>query len=285
MEQADIIADIERHYPELTPTGKDIASYLLANLEQLPFETASSIAQATGTSGISVGRLLRTLGYRNLDDFKHALRGKTETRPWMITDRLGAFRAQHDAADRSDHSLTLELEAIRHAHALAQSPVFARVAKRLAHAEAVFILGIQSTRGIANAFFSHLEYLRPRVFYAEGQAGTYVESLNSGFAHPYLVVTDLRAYSSLTRKVCAAAVERGIEVCLVTDCYCTWGRDYPIDLLQVKTDVGQFWDAYSPLLCLFNLLASSVVEQLGPELDTRLAQNRALQNTFGQFEQ
>jgi hypothetical protein len=75
----------------------------------------------------------------------------------------------------------------------------------------VFVLGIQSTRGIANAFFSHLEYLRPRVSYSEGASGSWVESLNSGFAHPYVVLTDTRAYSAIARQYCRVASEKAFR--------------------------------------------------------------------------
>ena len=155
---------------------------------------------------------------------------------------------------------------------------------RLAHADAVFVLGIQSTRGIANAFFSHLEYLRPRVSYSEGASGSWVESLNSGFSHPYVVLTDTRTYSAMARQYCRVASEKGIPLALITDIWCPWARDYPMDLLQVKTDTGHFWDSLAPVSCLFNLLLSGVVEALGDALPARLAVNRQLQQEFGQFE-
>jgi DNA-binding MurR/RpiR family transcriptional regulator len=60
------------------------------------------------------------------------------------------------------------VDAITQVYQLAQTDAFRQVVHNLAHADAVFVLGIQSTRGIANAFFSHLEYLRPRVSYSEG---------------------------------------------------------------------------------------------------------------------
>ena len=82
---------VESRYAELTPTAKRIASYMLANLDRLGLETADQIAQQAGTSGISVGRFLRSVGYRNLDDLKRELRGGGD-RPWMITDRLDEYR-------------------------------------------------------------------------------------------------------------------------------------------------------------------------------------------------
>ncbi|WP_175688334.1 sap1 transcriptional regulator SapR [Burkholderia anthina] len=271
---------VESRFAELTPTAKRIASYMLANLDRLGLETADQIAQQAGTSGISVGRFLRSVGYRNLDDLKRELRGGSD-RPWMITDRLDEYR-RVDGTLAS--SLERELDAIRYVYRLAEEPVFAQVADRIAHADAVFILGIQSTRGISNAFSSYLEYVRPRVFYSDGQSGSYVDSLNSEFERPYCIVTDTRAYSRNARRYCQAAAERGQPFALVTDLYCPWAREWPADLLQVKTDVGQFWDSLAPLTCLFNLLITAVVDRLGPAIDRRVARNRALQHTFDQFE-
>ncbi|WP_431825015.1 sap1 transcriptional regulator SapR [Burkholderia sp. F1] len=284
---------VEARYAELTLTAKRIASYMLANLDRLGLETADQIAQQAGTSGISVGRFLRSVGYRNLDDLKRELRGGAD-RPWMITDRLDAYRriagtppggADGDRLNPLAASRERELDAIRHVYRLAESPAFARVADRIAEADAVFILGIQSTRGISNAFCSYLEYLRPRVFYSDGQSGSYVDSLNSEFERPYCVVTDTRAYSRGARRYCEAAAERGQPFALVTDLYCPWARDWPsADLLQVRTDVGQFRDSLAPLACLFNLLITAVVDRLGPAIDRRVARNRELQRTFDQFE-
>ncbi|WP_419689606.1 sap1 transcriptional regulator SapR [Burkholderia theae] len=282
---------VESRFAELTPTAKRIASYMLANLDRLGLETADQIAQQTGTSGISVGRFLRSVGYRNLDDLKRELRGGGD-RPWMITDRLDEYRrvagtlpADGNGSDGAlASSLERELDAIRHVYRLAEGPVFAQVADRIAHADAVFILGIQSTRGISTAFSSYLEYLRPRVFYSDGQSGSYVDSLNSEFERPYCIVTDTRAYSRSARRYCQAAAERGQPFALVTDLSCPWAREWPADLLQVKTDVGQFWDSLAPLTCLFNLLITAVVDRLGPAIDRRVARNRELQHTFDQFE-
>lgn len=282
----ELIARIEATFSQQTPSGKRVAGWLLNHAAQIPFETADSIARATGTSGITVGRYLRKLGYRNLEDVKSSLREQPQApyQPWGINERLDSWQQQRGLPDRARQSLALELDAINHVYQLAQGEAFRRVARRLASADAVFILGIQSTRGIANAFFSHLEYLRPRVSYAEGLSGSWLESLNSEYARPYVVVTDTRAYSTVARQYCRVASSRGIGLALVTDLWCPWARDFELDLLQVKTDTGHFWDSLAPVSCLFNLLLSAVVDELGERLAGRLAANRQLQQEFGQFE-
>lgn len=283
MTESPLVHQLKQGFPGFTPTGKKIASYMLANLHQLPFETADSIARTTGTTGISVGRFLRQIGFQNLEDLKQSLR-KESSQPWMQTDRLDSFRHHKEGQTGLRRSAELEVEAIRHAYHLAATPEFARIAEKMARADALFVVGLQSHQGIAKSFFSQLEYIRPRVHYADGASGAFVESLNSECGSPYAVVSDFRAYASVTRRFCEAASRRGLGLLLITDVYCPWARDYPIDLLQLRTDVEQFWDAWSPLVCLQNLLLSAVVERLGPGLDARLARNKELQREFGQFE-
>ena len=283
----ELFARVEHTFSQLTPSEKRVAGWLLAHAAQIPFETADGIAKATGTSGITVGRYLRKLGFRNLEDAKASLRELPVIpyQPWGMNERLDSWHQQQRLPDRAQQSLLLEIDAVTHVYQLAQNETFLRIAQQLAHAEAVYILGIQSTRGIANAFFSHLEYLRPKVSYSEGLSGSWVESLNSGFDQPYVVITDMRAYSATSRQYCRVARDRHIPLALITDVWCPWARDYGIDLLQVKTDTGHFWDSLAPVSCLFNLLLSAVVAQLGDALAGRLQTNRQLQQQFGQFEQ
>ncbi|MNC37397.1 hypothetical protein D3C75_859580 [compost metagenome] len=108
--------------------------------------------------------------------------------------------------------------------------------------------------------------------------------MNSGFANPYAIISDFRAYSSVTQTFCDVALDNDLPLALITDVQCPWARDYPFDLLQLKTDVGQFWDSPAPLACLLNLIVSAVAEKYGDRLDERLAKNRQLQKSFGQFE-
>lgn len=277
---------IEEAFSHQTPSDKRISAWLLSNREQIPYETADSIARATGTSGITVGRYLRKLGFRNLEDVKNILREVPHTsyKPWGVIDRLDSWEQQKSLPDRASQSLQMELDAIKYVYQLAQSEVFTRVSQQIASADAVIVLGVQSTRGLAHTFFSHLEYLRPRVSYADGSSGSWLESLNSEYKKPYVILTDTRAYSAAARKFCEVASRSGVPTALVTDIWCPWARDYTVDLLQVKTDTGNFWDSLAPISCLFNLLLSSVVGQIGPGISDRLARNRRLQQEFGQFE-
>ena len=82
----EMLSRIEATFSQLTPSEKRVGSWLLAHAAQIPFETAESVGLASGTSGITVGRFLRKLGYRNLEDAKKSLRDPYQ--PWGMNERL-----------------------------------------------------------------------------------------------------------------------------------------------------------------------------------------------------
>lgn len=280
MSNNPIAQRIEAQFASMTPTFKKVATYILANLDYLPYETAETISHAVGVSGVTVGRFFRSLNFKNIEDVKHELRAN-DVKPWLVTDR---YAAQQQHVPDLDHALQREIEAIQHAHSLRQSAAFQRIVHHLVHADAVFVIGVQSMRGIMNHFFALLEYLRPRVYYAEGSSGTYLESLNSEIDNPYIITSDMRAYAKQTKRLCQAAAEQSLPFALITDVYCPWAHELDGDVLMVRTETGQFWDSLSPLVSVLNLLLSEVALQRGGDLKGRLEKNKQLQAFFGQFE-
>lgn len=105
----EVLSRIEATFSQLTPSEKRVASWLLAHAAQIPFETAESVGLATGTSGITVGRFLRKLGYRNLEDAKKSLRDPHQ--PWGMNERLDSWQQQSPLPNRLQHSLSLEVDA------------------------------------------------------------------------------------------------------------------------------------------------------------------------------
>lgn len=159
----ELLTRIEQTFSLHTPSEKRVASWLLTHVAQIPFETADSIGKATGTSGITVGRYLRKIGYRNLEDAKASLRELpgTSYQPWGMNERLDSWQQQQQLPDRARQSLTLEIDAIAHVYQLAQGETFQRITRQLAQAEAVFVLGIQSTRGSQMPFSVTLNICAP----------------------------------------------------------------------------------------------------------------------------
>lgn len=264
-----------------TPAERAIAGFMLANLQALPFETAATVAVKTGVSEASVGRFCRTIGYRHLKDMKVSLQADLGESAWLIGDRLQDFhrRSQVGNAELS-RALEREMAALVAVYELAASPEFEAVVKRLSHCKTVWAAGFQTERGRAAELVHNLQYLRAGVHLADVAGGHFAEILLADPSETTLVLFDGRRYSRLTRDLALAARDAGIPVTLVTDPYCSWGRDAATEVFAVPTDLNHFWDTTSAMASLIGLMVNGVFRELGTVVETRMARVSALHGAF-----
>lgn len=264
-----------------TPTERAIASYLLSNLQSLPFDTAAAVAARIDVSEASIGRFCRSIGYRSLKDLKGGLQADLGDRAWLIGDRLEDFhlRSQKGNGELA-RALEREMAALVSVYEMAATPDFDRAVERLARRNAVFVAGFQTERGHAAELVHNLQYLRPGVQLADVAGGHFGEVLLSPPEETTLVLIDGRRYSRLTRDLAAAAHTAGIPVTLITDPYCDWAHGLVAELFAVPTDLNHFWDTTSAMSSLIGLLVNGVFKELGAEVEARMARISALYGDF-----
>lgn len=248
-----------------------IASYMLAELSAVPFETAASLAGKVGVSEPTVGRFCRTLGYKSFRDLKDHLQRDIGDRPWLIADRLREFEEQaRGDVDQLARGLKLEMAALVAVYELAGTPEWEKVVKRLATASAVFAVGFQTERGIAQVFVNQLQYIRDRVHLLDLAGGNFAELLASGNGTPCLVIFEGRRYSRMAQLLAQDAKRAGIPVTLITDPFCDWGRTDADEMFVVPTEFNLFWESAAQMASLANLLVNGVFLELGHSVEERM---------------
>lgn len=258
-----------------------LASYMLAQLATIPFETAASLAEKVGVSEPTVGRFCRALGYTGFKDLKTHLQQDMGDQPWLVGDRLHDLQARHRAGeDQLVRGLELEMGALVAVYELAQSAEWAAVVKRLANVGAVFATGFQTERGMAQIFVNQLQYLRDGVELLDLAGGNFAQVLARDNTDAALVIFEARRYSRLARDLATAAKAAGIPVTLITDPYCDWGRDVADEMFVVPTQFNLFWESTAQMASLANLLVNGVFMELGPKVEDRMDRIAAL---YGQF--
>ena len=277
----DLGQRLEASLSGATRSEAAIASYFLANLQSLPFETAASVGLKIGVSEASIGRYCRGIGFRHFKDLKASLQSDLGDKAWLIGDRLRDFnqRSREGNAEQA-RALDLELAAVVANHETAATPAFARAVRRLARSPLVFIAGFQTERGHAQYLAHGLQYLRPGVQMADLEGGHFAEILLSDPGTACLVLIDGRRYSRLTRDLAVAARAAAIPVTLITDPYCDWAHDTVDEAFVVQTDLNQFWDGTSAMSSLVGLMVNGVFNELGAGVETRMARVSALYNDF-----
>jgi len=257
------------------------ASYMLAELNTVPFETAASLAVKVGVSEATVGRFCRTLGYKSFRDLKDHLQRDIGDRPWLIADRLREFEEQaRGGEDQLARGLKLEMAALVAVYELAHTPEWGRAVKRLATASAVFAVGFQTERGMAQVFVHQLQYIRDRVHLLDLAGGNFAELLAGGPDTPCLVIFEGRRYSRMAQLLAQDARAAGVPVTLITDPFCDWGRALADEMFVVPTEFNLFWESAAQMASLANLLVNGVFLELGHSVENRMNEIARLYSRF-----
>ncbi|MBM3111274.1 MurR/RpiR family transcriptional regulator [Pseudomonas sp. P66] len=272
---------LENSLHSAAASGRKIASYMLANLNDLPFETSASLATKVGVSESSVGRFCRALGYEHLKALKHDLKDDLGDGPWLVGDRLQEFRQQHGKDDAGlARSLEQEVGALVRVYEYSRTSAWETVSQRLAQRRKVFVAGFQTERGIAQCMVHLLQYLRDGVQVVDGSAGHFGEVLLSDPADCALVVFEARRYSRHALNLCRKAHETGIPVTLVTDTFCDWADANADEVFRIPTEFNLFWESTATMLSWVHLMVNEVCKKLGPDVEKRLEATAALHNEF-----
>ncbi len=260
---------------------QSLASYMLAELNGIAFDTAASLAAKVGVSEPTVGRFCRSLGYKSFKDLKSHLQADLGDKPWLISDRLREMQARARAGEHQlSRGMEMEMAGLVSVYELAHTPDWSRVAKRLATVERVYVAGFQTERGVAQIFANQLQYLRDGVHLIDLAGGNFAELLASDEPGRCLVVFEARRYSRLARVLAAEAKAVDIPTTLVTDPFCDWGRALVDEMFVVPTQFGQFWESSALMASLSNLLVNSVFLEIGPAVEARLERIQALHAHF-----
>lgn len=263
-----------------TRSERSLATYMLANLNTLPFETAATLATKVKVSEPSVGRFCRSIGYRHFKALKADLQADIGERPWLIGDRLRDYRERSRRGDELARGLEMEIAALVSNYELAQSKEWKRAVKRLAHIPNIFVAGFQTERGLAQYLVNQLQYVRPGVHLLDLAGGNFSEVLLVSPRSANIIMIEVRRYSRLARRLAAEARALAITTTLITDTYCDWSHDLVDETFAVQTDVNQFWDSSAPIASLISLLINSIFNELGPAVEARMNAVAALYSRF-----
>ncbi len=260
--------------------SRNIASYMLANLSNLPFESGAVVAEKLGVSESTIGRFSRALGFKHFKELKVALKADLSDSPWLLGDRLQTFQQQGADEDALGNSLELEIAALVRVYEYTRTERWHQLTSLLAQRPQVFVAGFGTERGIASSMVHMLQYLRSRVHLVDGASGHFGEVLLSSPQDSMLVVYEARRYSRHALLLCSEARKRSIPVVLITDNFCGWAEHHADEVFRVSTELGLVWDSTSTMLSLTHLLINDVSRKLGADVESHLEAIAQLHHSF-----
>lgn len=269
----DLKQKFKEHWDDFTASERKIATYLMHNIRELPFETAASVSKRVGVSPMTVGRFLRNLGYEGLNDLKEEFRGDNTWRHFYKTPE------QPRDADEIAAHLMSETRALAGVHELARSKEWKSVIRLLATADQVSVASFQHSTFLGLGLAKLLQQVRPRVAFSDGTDAAYVDLLLDSTRNSCVVLVDLRRYFKQFRAIAEKVAERKIPLVLITDTDCYWARELTPHVLMIQA--SEVWHSYSAVSSLFSLIVAEVSKENGGVMDRLSEINELRQELVG----
>jgi DNA-binding MurR/RpiR family transcriptional regulator len=282
-EKIDIEAILRARMAGFSPSEQNLAAYMLDNVQTLPFETGSSIAQVVGVSEMTVTRFVRGLGFDNLRDLKNRLRHAVSEKDSDIDDYMARFQMRGGRQQALQESLRLELDAIVKAYALTATDVWDEAAGALAKVRTVYVVGFQASKGLALDFASRLLWARPNVIFVDNASGTFGEIVSADPRHSLVVLVDTAAYATRGIKLAEKLKSLEMPLIIVTDKFSHWAFAHTHLVFEAHTHVKTFWDSTASLAVVLNLMIDTVAMKLGPKAKRNFAMMSDMGGMLGEF--
>jgi len=282
-EKIDLEAILRARMSDFSPSEQSLAAYMLDNIQTLPFETGSSIAQAVGVSEMTVSRFVRALGFENLRDLKNRLRITVAEKDSDIDDYMARFQMRDGRQQVLQESLRLELDAIVKAYALTTTEIWDEAAGILAKMRTIYVVGFQASTGLAMDFASRLLWARPNVIFVDNASGTFGEIITADPKHSLVVMVDTASYAARGIKLAEKLKSMEMPLIIVTDKFSHWAFAYTRFVFEAHTHVKTFWDSTASLSAVLNLMIDAVATKLGPKAKRNFAMMSDMGSLFGEF--
>ncbi|WP_428034784.1 MurR/RpiR family transcriptional regulator [Amphritea sp.] len=251
---------IQELIPNVTKSEARVAQFILLNLDQISYETGASIAEKAAVSQITVSRFLKRAGYQGISALKAELQKEFIPMEAADSERLSANTFYQD-------NLKLELKAMMRLYEQFETANWESLVRCVSAATRVYVSGFQSIRGAAEDFSRRLSLARDRVQYLsphDSMLGEWLEEkprLHSGY--DTLVILDVVPYAPEGRLLCEIAVEKGMQVVIISDEFCHWASEYNAHVIHSKSKSGLFLESTWGLVLSANILVDAVARRSG----------------------
>jgi DNA-binding MurR/RpiR family transcriptional regulator len=245
---------IKKDWKNFTGSEQRLATFFLQHLEQLPFETAASIAKRLAVSPMTVGRFLKKIGFDDLRGVKAALRARVPESGWLSSQITKTLF--------DDAPLNAKIKALTDAHRVPLTAEWPRIVSLLATASKVNIASFQLGRFLGLGFASALHTIRANVQFSDGGDGAYIDALLDSDPESCIVLLDWQRYSQHFRLLAEEAAARKITTVIVTDTYCHWAREITDHVLMLETGFDSSWERLSIAQTLLELLLVDVAKRV-----------------------
>ena len=217
-----LLLNLTRAMKAGTPSERKIAKYLIEHLDELPFETAQTLAAKLSLSPMTVGRFLRSLGYRQFSDIRADLRHAEETASTELP-AMGESGERHSSP--FSQLLSQQIQAIQTAFDMTTQSIWRIAMNEIATAGDVFLATSPEGLDAGRHCYGRLLESRGHIHYLGSDSAAYVALWDFDPVQTLLVIMDCGGALSPLQRLSAMARKSGYRTLLITTRFYEWGPE------------------------------------------------------------
>lgn len=269
---------IREHASALRPAERRVGQAVLDDIESVAFSTVAEVARRAGTSGATVVRFSRQVGYEGFVGLQAAVQRELTGRIRPAGERIRSPRSTEPIS----RTLEVELDNVRrsitgvvpdHLHTAVRA-----IASRRGR---VGVLPGGASHGVARQLADELSMLRPGVELIWGPALSVLATLASYGAGDSVLAIDLPRYDRTLVQAVERAASSSVSVVAVTDSALSpIGRIASATFAVASEGAGPF-DSHLGVLSVANLLVTCVADALRRSAVERIDEIESAWNVAG----
>jgi len=262
-----------------TPAERRIAKYFSEHLNELPFETASSVADRLELSPMTVGRFLRSLGYHGLDGIRVHLKENVVPATVQLPNVLEQLQKDAGESRPLAAQVVEQVEILQHIYNLAGQPQWHDAVSTILSSSSVFVTSHPGLAGLGRHFCDRLTFARDRVLFLDGANGSYIEMLGAHSEDSLLIIIDSPRFVA-SRLLARSARRAGHKVLLATGQFTEWAHEFANVTLSLPPLRANSRESLSGMMALLELIAVAATQAAGEAAGNRTRRIEELQGMF-----
>jgi DNA-binding MurR/RpiR family transcriptional regulator len=272
---------VRRDLRKYTAAERRVAQSLLSDYPVAGLETVARFAIRAGTSGPTILRLVKRLGFNSYVEFQNRLRSEVQERLQGPLARYPSLRGWGEGGkvqERVGSALCRNIERV----VRSVSPKeYAAITELLCdRRRAVFCLGGRFTQAIAAYFHHCLRELRPGVRLVREGSASWADYLLDVRRGDVLLVFDFRRYQRDVLEFASGAATQGAIIVLITDIWNSPIAALATHVIGCPVEVPTAFDSAVGGLAMAEVIVAGAVERLGAHARRRIETLEALRRPF-----
>lgn len=252
----DVIKKIEQHYASLSPSSRAIAHYLQQHPLAIFTQSTAQIANKTGTSKATVSRFYRQLGFHSQQQAKDTLATLREQGIPVVTSSTASTQHEYEINNISQTFENIETQTLE------------AIAKQLAHAKQITLIGFRNAYPLALHFRQQLKQIRTSVRLLPQPGQTLGEDIVDLSKDDVVVLFGFRRRTRQFNHILSALTS--CQTILITDPTGQIFRDKVKHLLVCHLGNNAPFDSYAAPMSLISTLCNYTYQALGSNASARV---------------